>query len=272
MHPFLIKLLLFITLALVGAIFGFKKFWTAPSRVRNWARDLSVSLFVTAYLLCTVEFVFAVFLIQSDGFGFTLSSQKWFDRHWIPINAEGYRDYDHEWTDNVVFIVGDSIVAGHGIDEVEQRFSNQFANHMGTDWTVAIIAQNGWGPVEQLEALRQHEITPDHIVVSYYLNDIQSAAEAHDLRFETADITVSPSALRPIVNQSYLANFVYWRIYRGSPRNSYWDYLQDAFQNPDIWKTHTDDLFAIVTMPKNKDQPYPLSFGRCCRVWPKPRV
>ncbi|MFP6584589.1 MAG: hypothetical protein VCD00_18800 [Candidatus Hydrogenedentota bacterium] len=253
MHSSLIKVLFLLIVALVITIVGLRRFWNEPSKTRNLTRDLSISFFTTTFLLCTVEFFFATFMIQSDGFGFTLSSRKWFDTYWKPINDAGYRDYEHDWKENIVLVTGDSFAAGHGIKHIEQRFASHLNTHLGADWTVAVVAQNGWGPKEELEALREHTAKPNHIIVSYYPNDIHTAAEKHDLRSDSDTVPVTNPVLRPVVNRFYAANHLYWRMARRDQINSYWEFLEEAYNDPEIWDTHTDELQAIVDYAEEQD-------------------
>lgn len=253
MHSSLVKVLFLLIFALAATIVGFRKFWKEPSKTRNMTRDLSVSFFTTAFLLCAIEFFFATFMIQPDGFGFTLSSRKWFETYWKPINSAGYRDYEHDWKENVVLVTGDSFAAGHGIDHIDQRFVSHLNAHLGPDWSVAVVAQNGWGPAEELDALRAHRVKPDHIIVSYYPNDIHAAAEKHGLLSDSDRVTVTNPLLRPIVNRFYAANYLYWRMARRDQINSYWKFLEDAYNDPEIWDTHTDELQAIVDYAEEQE-------------------
>ena len=79
------------------------------------------------YLLLIVEIVFATVFVQSDGGNSTLVSKRWFQKYWNPINSDGYRDYEHIWKEHVLFIVGDSYIAGHGIKNIDDRLSSILA-------------------------------------------------------------------------------------------------------------------------------------------------
>lgn len=55
---------------------------------------------------------------------------------------------------------------------------------------------------------------------------------------------------------SYLYNFVYWRLYRLNPqpvKYSYWDWVFDLYEDPDIWATHRQDLLTIVEYTKKEN-------------------
>ena len=201
-------------------------------------------------------------MIQSDGFGFTLSSKKWFAQNWNPINEAGFRDYEHEWKENIVFVTGDSFVAGHGIDSIDDRFSSVLNQRLGTEWTVATLADNGWGPSQELNALREHPQKPDHVIVSYYPNDIQSAAEVHGSVISGLNPGIANSFLAAVVNHSYAANFLYWRFVRTHSVVDYWTYLEQAFDDPEIWAAHTAELEEFRRFADEQD--IDLSFV----IWP----
>ncbi len=225
----------------------FRHVWAKPGRLKNMLMNMSLSAFSVMFLFVALEVIFAVFVIQSDRYGFTLSSQLWFKKYWYPINSYGYRDIEHTWDDdNILFVVGDSFVAGHGINHISERFSGALQDNLGPEWTVAVLANNGWGPRRAYKALVKHPKTPKRIIVSYYINDIESAARANEF-FRPEGIIKFPSKnTLVVINNSYFINWVYWRLYRGGSGSAYWDYIKQAYQNERIWKTHEIDLFNLI--------------------------
>jgi len=155
----------------------FRRFFTKDSQLRSLLINLSVSGFAFLYFFILLEGVFAYCFVQSDGFAFTLSANRWHAKYWKPINSYGYRDYEPEWGKKTVFVVGDSFAAGAGIRNIDNRLSNVLSQKLGDDWTVTILAQSGWSPDEYLKALQDHQEKPDVIIISYFLNDIVRAAE-----------------------------------------------------------------------------------------------
>ena len=97
-------------------------------RVRNVALGSCVSLLSLGLLLLIFEFSFKLFVLQSDRFGHTLAAQRWFEKYWGPTNSFGFRDREFSETDlastEMLFVVGDSFVAGLGINDPEERISN----------------------------------------------------------------------------------------------------------------------------------------------------
>src|SRR4051812_41968705 len=101
--------------------------------------EMNLKNSVTGITVSAVTFV-AMFLIveaycrataQTEFFNFTLGSQGWFKKYWKPINKDGYRDVEWDARDtagkNIIFVVGDSFVAGQGIKKVRDRFSNRLS-------------------------------------------------------------------------------------------------------------------------------------------------
>ena len=75
----------------------------------------------------------------------------------------------------LVFVVGDSFVAGHGIKDVSDRFGDRLGEGLGDPFRVVTLAQNGWNSEDEFDAIRatsrRHRI-PEIVVLSYFLNDI----------------------------------------------------------------------------------------------------
>lgn len=249
----LIALVVTITSLALLADTLFRRFWKKPSKTRNAAQNLLLSVFSLAYLFLILEAVFANFFIHSDGFGFTLASQRWFETYWNPINSDGYRDAEHQWNrEHILFIVGDSFVAGHGIKYISNRFSGVLADKLGNDWTVAVIADNGWGPQQEYLALANHRKKPDRIIVSYFINDIQNAAKKNKIK--RPRLIEKPNKwIRPLVENSFVLNWFYWRLYRGgSQTDVYWNYLKRAYSDDKTWKTHERELQSLIDYAKDE--------------------
>lgn len=167
-------------LALVVAYVFSGRRWGRWMRVRNVALGTCVSLLSLWMLLLIFELGFKLFVIQSDGFGHTLAAQRWFEKYWGPTNSFGFRDREFSETDlastEKLFVVGDSFVAGLGINDPEERFSNHLRRWLAPDWSVCNLGRMGWNTRQELDAIRSFPIKPDLVVWSYYINDIENAA------------------------------------------------------------------------------------------------
>src|SRR6185436_234575 len=80
---------------------------------------------LVALVLLAVEGVFSM-VERSHAVGYTLAARLWFARHWsTPNNSLGYRDVEHpDDGRKKLFVLGDSFVAGVGIADARERFSD----------------------------------------------------------------------------------------------------------------------------------------------------
>jgi len=248
--------LLYVVLALVVA--NGLAIWGLLSRLRRGrARTggMAVLVVVDAVLvvLIVLELGMALFFAQSDGFNITMSSQNWFARHWHPINSLGYRDAEprpKSGDEKLVLVVGDSFAAGHGIDRVEDRFGNVLGRDLGPGWRVANAAKIGWDTVDEDEALRAYPVTPDVVVLAYFVNDIYRAAEKSHFPLPFTVQFPKSAAAKYLVDHFALANFAYWRLVRmGNVEDAakgFWDRLRAAYADPVVWAAHAAELDSIV--------------------------
>ncbi|MBI1879239.1 MAG: hypothetical protein HYR94_13645, partial [Chloroflexi bacterium] len=128
-------ILIFGTGLSLGLIRLQQKRGSGRKKVQNLLINLTLSLLFLFLTFMAAEFYFKVFFAQTDAYVFTLSAQNWMERYWQPINSLGYRD--REWTpDEVsgklkVMVVGDSLAAGLGIENYQDRFSNKLNQLLG---------------------------------------------------------------------------------------------------------------------------------------------
>lgn len=232
----------------------FRFVWTRPSRIRELAGKGLVALCSIGWTLVILEVVFIYSMVASDGLGFTLSSKTWFDRHWNPMNSLGYRDVEHDVSrigeKNSLFVVGDSFVAGHGIEDHRDRFSDVLATQLGRKWEVFNLAKNGWNTANEGTAIEEMPIVPDAIVLSHFVNDIEGAAEKVWGPRKTELIEQPHWLIDPVVQRSHLVNFCYWRMFRfrnsKQMGNAYAEYLSKAYNDEKVWSVHQGELQRIV--------------------------
>jgi hypothetical protein len=214
--------------------------------------NICLSLLVFFLTFMGLELYFKLFFAQSDGFGYTLASQNWYDRYWQE-NSLGYRDV--EWTPErldgkiKVMVVGDSFVAGSGIANPADRFSDQLGRLLGDDYAVLNVASPGWDSIDEVEAIITYPYRPDILILSYYLNDIEGTAYQRG-QHRPQIRRDPPSWLRPVVQNSYMVNFLYWRLVRLGPQawaEVYWnDWLKKIAADPDIRWQHRQELEMII--------------------------
>jgi hypothetical protein len=208
-------------------------------------------------LLLVLEVGFQHLVVYSDGFGQTLAARAWFRRYWGPPNAHGFRDGPVAPEGRHLFVVGDSFVAGHGVADRAARFPDRLASHLVPGWSVVNFARNGWGTGQQLEALRTFPVEPDALVWSHYVNDIEGAAARQGRGAPPARLT-APRGLAWLVDRSYLANFVYWRVFRvthGALGARRWARQREAYRDGEVWRAHRRELAATVAFARERDLP-----------------
>lgn len=238
---------------IVAVALVLRRHWTRPSRLRRTFVNASVVCFTLYFLFLGLEISFYFVAVQSDSFGFTLAAKRWFEEHWHPINAFGYRDIEHPRDfleeKDVLLVVGDSFVAGHGIADPANRFSNVLQGELGPDWVVVNVAKNGWHTRDEYDAIVSYPVEPKLIVLSYYTNDIDHAAQQHGVT-PAFPLEEPPPLLRSAVRFSYFFNFVYWRVYRFNKAGEFdrirSEYLDEIYTSEEIWKTHERELLDII--------------------------
>ncbi len=255
-------LFVFLIVLMIVTTVVFRNLWQTPSTLRNYAINLSVFTFTLTFLLLCVEIFSAIFIIHSDSFSFTLANQRWFETYWHPINRLGYRDVDYSPEDlesqQVVFVVGDSFVAGQGIPNYQDRFSNRLQTKLGDGWKVLNIAQVGWSTTEEVQAVLSHPQKPAIIILSYFIDDIRAAANRSQIqqKFSFAElIQPPPAAFAWLIQHSYFLNFFYWEWYRyhnRSPEDIYWQRLRYFYAEGDAWQIHQKELQTLVNYTRDQ--------------------
>jgi len=241
------------------ALLLFACVWTEESKIRSYALNMSISIFTVFYLFVVLEIVFYNFVVYSDGFGFTLSSKRWVAKYWKPLNSYEYRDSEHVHVHGkkILFVVGDSIVAGHGIKDHSDRFSDVLAGKLDGDWEVINIAKNGWDTNNEFEAIALYPYKPDIIILSYFINDIEGAAQKVGVNRPVLIKDTPPLLLATLIKNSYFANYFYWRLHRYNFAEELVDrykaYLTQAYVSKKIWEVHQKELMRIIEFTKKNN-------------------
>ncbi len=221
-----------------------------------------LSLFLT---LMIMEFYFKNFFAEPDILD-TLARHNW--KEWYSedssekpvINSLGYRDV--EWAAEMVtgkvkvMVAGDSFVAGAGIARSEDRFSNRLAQKLGNDYVIFNVGKNGLNTGQVIKAITEYPYRPDILIFSYYLNDIESISPL--CRGGPNPLGSVPSLLLPLVENSYAANFFYWRLARliqGTQPDLRWNCLFNAYNDPDIWWLHQQELLSVYQGTQSEQIP-----------------
>ncbi|MEZ6017839.1 MAG: SGNH/GDSL hydrolase family protein [Planctomycetota bacterium] len=210
---------------------------------------------VALYAVVLLEIVFGHFVVKSDGYGITRAGYRWFQTYWRPINSLGYRDVEPVAPaegQKVLLVVGDSLMAGHGIARLEDRFASLLARGLGSDWSVPVAAMCGWNTGDEIEALEQWPHRFDRLLVTYTLTDIETAALDLGRTRPDPAIEPPPALVRSIVAHSFFFNWVYWRYVRQDFGTRYPDFLEAMYQDPAVWAAHEARLGALVDLARSR--------------------
>jgi lysophospholipase L1-like esterase len=219
-------------------------------RAQSVARGLIISYAVFVLALAAGE-AYLRWGYAESRMEFGLHGQNWANKY-IERNSLGFRD--REWTAaeldarTSIFVLGDSFTEGWGLNSPADRYTDVLQNLLGDDYAVVEIAKAGQATYHQTENLESHPYqTPDVVIWQYFLNDIEVAAKSNGMQW---DFDV-PSAA-PIVNESYLASFIYWRTnYEKLFRNIHdgrteWEFYYAAYDNPYIWDIHRQEIERLI--------------------------
>ncbi|MBI1879242.1 MAG: SGNH/GDSL hydrolase family protein [Chloroflexi bacterium] len=246
------SLILILGIALGGGLLlAIQRLSKGPAWVTKLLPNVIVSLMTVFLTFMAAEVIFKVFFAQSDGWNQTLASHNWFERYWVK-NSLGYRDV--EWSEEdlrnkkKILVVGDSFAAGQGIENVEDRFSNLLGHKLGSDYLVMNVAWPGLSTTEEIENLKGFRYKPEILIWQYFINDIRYTA--HERNVKAPDPNIDPWPIfEPLVSNSYVVNFIYWRVMRLKPNiigeMNNMDWLKRAYNDPGVWWTHQQELLSV---------------------------
>ncbi|MFN4146111.1 MAG: SGNH/GDSL hydrolase family protein [Runella sp.] len=215
---------------------------------KSWANIATVALMVIG-LLGLLEMVF-MYVAQSHEGDLSKASQIWFARYWKPINQYGYRDFAKSNIEKKtkVLVLGDSFTAGHGLENTEERFSDQLEQKLGSDThAVFNLGVSGSDTRDEFRRLEQFPVKPNVLILQYFPNDIAQAAQDAGLtlaEFKPYDDIKIPG-LGSLVMRYYLPNYIYWQFPHVPPA-SITDFVQRSYSDTTILNPHLRDLQKIV--------------------------
>lgn len=134
---------------------------------------LIISLMTTTLLCACVELSARWLLVTSDSYAIGAVQFTWFRAYWLPVNSLSIRDvepYPAELTN--VLIVGDSYVAGYGIENHSDMINRRLQEMLGAGYGVNIAADAGLHTVDEFALLQAYPTVPNLVVWSQHPNDI----------------------------------------------------------------------------------------------------
>lgn len=200
-------------------------------------------------LIVFLEVVF-MFVSQSHEGDLSKASQIWFAKYWKPITEYGYRDNPKTDTDKKrkVLVLGDSFAAGHGLENIEDRFSDRLEQKLGANqYAVYNLGVSGSDTRDEFQRLEKFPVKPDVLVLEYFPNDIEKAAKDAGLtlgQFQPYEDIKTPG-VGSLVMRFYLPNYLYWQ-FPHIPPASITDFVQKSYTDTTILNPHLRDLQKIV--------------------------
>lgn len=229
--------------------------WRPPFLLRLAAGNLLVFLALFASSWGALETYLRLGRDATDSYSQTLSSRRWFARHYRRNNL-GFRD-DEDYAPKRrpgrprVSFVGDSFTAGHGVARVADRFVNLVRARNPT-WEVHALAENGVNTTEELDLVRDqiargYEL--DRVVLVYCLNDIEDYMDPAMVPQPPPPPTGLWGAL---VERSFAANYVHFRLRARFDPNvrRYGEEVGAAFQG-EPWVRQQRDLLELRDACRN---------------------
>jgi len=213
---------------------------------------------MVVWLVGVLEIIF-MFISQSHEGDLSKASQIWFAKYWKPITTEGYRDFPKTKaeTKKKVLVLGDSFAAGHGLENTEDRFSNQLEQKLGADkFAVYNLGVSGSDTRDEFQRLQKFPVKPDVLVLEYFPNDIEKAARDAKLtlaEFKPYDDIKVPG-VGSLVMRFYLPNYIYWQ-FPHMPPASITDFVQKSYTDTTILNPHLRDLQQIVDYAQQSKSP-----------------
>ncbi len=243
----------FILFPLVMSVCLYLYFGRTASHLRkipwlHWVLgNLLVFLFLLSPILLIGEVYYRFFYDTTDSFGLTKVYSEWFARHY-QSNNYGMRDTIQYTLKPIgkkrVTFLGDSFTAGHGVANVEDRFSNRL-RAMRPDLEIHVFAINGWDTdieLVNLQKMKQDGYKTDRIVLVYTLTDIA------DLIPEWGAILDRVYSVQPgfLVRHSYFINTLYFRHFAASDPDisNYYGFVQSAYEGRP-WERQQEILTSI---------------------------
>lgn len=223
-------------------------------RIRNIIVSLALMTVSLGLTIAALEAYFRIFYDETDSLSASLSSRRWYQRHWNPINKMGFRDIEYngmEFQDKkVLFIVGDSLAAGVGIKDHRSRFSDILREKLSDNWNTLLIARPGWDTEHQVKFLNEFQVDPDLVVLAYYINDIKGAAQLEGIYEQIVFSPPENSIIRFLLEHSHFFDYIFYRtgifaLY-DSTISKFQLQLIDYYSHKKVWETHLADLLRMI--------------------------
>ena len=229
-----------------------------------------VLLLLVSLVLLGGEVYYRFVYDGSESFGVTNVNRKWYVRHWR-TNLSGFRD-DVEYRQQPppqhrrVTFLGDSVAAGYGIPNVDDRFADRI-RHGRETWEIHVMARCGWNTLEQVQtvdALSKERYALDRVVLVYSLNDLGPFVPGcQDVFEQICEVPVPGLFLR----EGYFLNLYYHRlVLRSDPKaRGFFDHLREGYEG-EPWQRHRQLLGQLVQLVRSHGGQFSVVTFPCLQV------
>lgn len=217
--------------------------WSADAPKRRLWQGMALvfSAVMAVGLVLEGVFMFVGKTSQNDN---ALASKVWFARNW-ELNTQGYRDFEDEKGDTGsrhLLLVGDSYLAGHGVRDTADRFSNRIQRALGGGWRVHNHGQNGASAEDISNQMQIAGGRADAIVYCWFVNDILGPAQ--DILGPRNAGLKPPSPISPVAG-SYLINYLYHLFPDEEDGRDYYAYLKSCYASTKVLGTYHSILAGL---------------------------
>ncbi len=199
-------------------------------------------------VLIFLEIIF-MYVPQSHEGVLSKASQIWWEKYWKPVNDQNYRDREilTDTTKKAILVIGDSFAAGHGLEDLNERFSNQLEAKLGAaDHVVYNLGISGSDTRDEAARLLRYPVKPDVIVLQYFPNDIEKVAREKGLTLTGAEpYTDLTGSWATLVKRFYLPNFVYWQLPH-TAFSTFEEFVNKAYTDTTVLNAHFRDLSVML--------------------------
>lgn len=253
---------IYLLIIIVTSIISYIKYILKNQKLSDSNKATLFSIVLCFNIFYVVELYFC-FKTKSHAVGYSYAGKLWSVKYWNPINANGFRDktYQHNLNNKTIFFIGDSFTEGHGIENIEDRYSNIVKNKL-PNYNVYNLGVNGLGTKKETEILTLAPIKPSIVFWQYFFNDIDELLPIYKYNFSFTPYNDISSLVQKVVKGSFFFNYIYWSQPHKDAQN-YLDVLTEGIKNRALIKEHLQDCDAIINYCSNNNIklvfiPFPL--------------
>jgi len=241
-----------------------RKTGTSKKSLRSRMLGFGFGLWFLYASLTAAELIFALFVDHSEAFNASMIAKRWFQVHFdSQRNNDGFRERRllatplPEGVKRVLFL-GDSFTAGHGVNNMDDRFTERLEVllNSGTkpEYQVYNMGEPGFeiSMIRSMEsAVLEKEYPVQTLIYCYMMNDI----EGYDPKTNAAieEIGKRRQTGSWLVSHSYFINWMYhrWVQYSAGSSVDYFPHLVESYNGPP-WDAVERELNNMAAMSQEK--------------------